>query len=512
NDRVGKPGGGVLLAVKEHIKCREIINKTSHKNEIIAVQIETLLYKTILISSIYVAPTAKIDMNIFEELYNINNNCIIVGDLNATLSEMGSTKNKCKGKQLQQLLNEGIIDCVDDDSTTFEKNEYEAKLDWILGSQPLLSFITNVEAHPTIGTINGHKPLTFDIQIGAEPKPTSPRLSLNFKAAKWTKFRSKLDQQLMLWNNDTRLNAALNIEEHSTFITNSIMLATQEAVPASTPTKLLIQHLTKLFNQILKQGYIPTKWKTANIILILKPKKDKQHPSSYRPISLLSCLGKLLEKIIKQRLMLELERRNILPEHQAGFRPGKSTIYNILRLERYAQNQLRCARRHSAVILFDIKAAFDSVWHDGLIYKLNDLRLPKYIINYLTSFLKDRTASIEIENVLSRQFNLKSGTPQGSPLSPLLYIIYTADSMNDIPTHTEHGLFADDTALWTSSNTMTYLSSRLQQSVDAFESWCKSWKLKLQPTKTEMIHFTIHPRKRYKHPVEVKVDNTIIKP
>ncbi|CAF4691488.1 unnamed protein product, partial [Rotaria socialis] len=236
NDRVGKPGGGVLLAVKEHIKCREIINKTSHKNEIIAVQIETLLYKSILISSIYVAPTAKIDINIFEELYSINNNCIIVGDLNATLSEMGSTKTNAKGKQLQELLNEGIIDCVDDDSTTFEKNEYEAKLDWILGSQPLLSFITNVEAHPTIGTINGHKPLTFDIQIGAEPKPTSPRLSLNFKAAKWTKFRSKLDQQLMLWNNDTSLNAALNIEEHSTFITNSIMLATQEAVPTSTPT------------------------------------------------------------------------------------------------------------------------------------------------------------------------------------------------------------------------------------------------------------------------------------
>ncbi|CAF3387277.1 unnamed protein product [Rotaria socialis] len=150
----------------------------------------------------------------------------------------------------------------------------------------------------------------------------------------------------------------------------------------------------------------------------MKPKKDKQHPSSYRPISLLSCLGKLLETIIKQRIMLEVERRNILPEHQADFRPGKSTIYNILRLERYAQNQLRCARRHSAVIPFDIKAAFDS-----------------------------------------------SGTPQGFPLSPLLYIMYTADSMNEIPTHTEHGLFANDTALWTSSNIMTYLSSRFQQSV-----------------------------------------------
>ncbi|CAF1413612.1 unnamed protein product, partial [Rotaria sordida] len=159
--------------------------------------------------------------------------------------------------------------------------------------------------------------------------------------------------------------------------------------------------------------------------------------------------------------MLELERRNILPQHQAGFRPGKSTVYNIVRLERYAEGQLRrpSRRRHSAAILFDIKAAFDSVWHDGLIYKLNDYRLPRYIINYLISFLQNRTAAIEIENVLSRPFNLKSGTPQGSPLSPLLYIIYTADSMNGIPTHTEHGLFADDTALWTSGNTMTILNT-----------------------------------------------------
>ena len=84
--------------------------------------------------------------------------------------------------------------------------------------------------------------------------------------------------------------------------------------------------------------------------------------------------------------------------------------------------------------------------------------------------------------------------------------------MNGIPKHTEHGLFADDTALWTSSNTITSLSLRLQQSVDAFSSWCKSWKLKIQPTKTEMIHFNVHPRKKYKQPVSVKVEDTNIQP
>ncbi|CAF1684172.1 unnamed protein product, partial [Adineta ricciae] len=107
---------------------------------------------------------------------------------------------------------------------------------------------------------------------------------------------------------------------------------------------------------------------------------------------------------------------------------------------------------------------------------------------------------------------LKSGTPQGCPLSPLLYILYTADLMNDIPSHTEHGLFADDTALWTSTISTTGLNLRLQQSIDAFESWCSSRKLKLQPTKTELIHFSIRPRKKYKNPVEVKMENTIITP
>ena len=86
----------------------------------------------------------------------------------------------------------------------------------------------------------------------------------------------------------------------------------------------------------------------------------------------------------------------------------------------------------------------------------------------MISFLQNRSAAIEIENNLSRLFHLMSSTPQGSPLSPLLYIIYTADSMNGISTHTEHGLFADDTALWISANTTTSLTIRLQQSISAY--------------------------------------------
>ncbi|CAF1073774.1 unnamed protein product [Rotaria magnacalcarata] len=84
--------------------------------------------------------------------------------------------------------------------------------------------------------------------------------------------------------------------------------------------------------------------------------------------------------------------------------------------------------------------------------------------------------------------------------------------MNGIPPHTEHGLFADDTALWASSHQLANLNGRLQQSINEFEKWCKAWKLKQQPIKTELVHFSIHPRKKYKNPAQVKVENIIIQP
>ncbi|CAF1325761.1 unnamed protein product [Rotaria magnacalcarata] len=159
-------------------------------------------------------------------------------------------------------------------------------------------------------------------------------------------------------------------------------------------------------------------------------------------------------------------------------------MHNILRLEKYAHEQLK-QRRHSAIIFFDIKVAFDSVWFDGIICKVRDLRLPQYLIRFVISFLDHRTAAIELQNALSKSFNLKSGTPQDSRLPPLLYIIYTTDSSNAIQKHTdtEYDLFVDNTTLWSSSNRITNLKDRLQTLVNDFQNWCKVWKLEIQQSK-----------------------------
>ncbi|CAF1502030.1 unnamed protein product, partial [Rotaria sp. Silwood1] len=174
---------------------------------------------------------------------------------------MGSRKTNARGRQLQEVINEGYFNCIDDVSTTYEKNDYEVKIDWILASQPLHSLISNVETHPTIGTLSGHKPLTFDLPIGPEPKPASPRLSLNFKAANWPKFRNTLNEQLILWNKHRYINSESDIEEYTSFITNSITTATQEAILTSKKlnTNIKLSEATKHLIQLKHKTY--RKWK-----------------------------------------------------------------------------------------------------------------------------------------------------------------------------------------------------------------------------------------------------------
>jgi exonuclease III len=163
NDRVGKSGGGVLLAVKENIKSREIFNQTIDNNEIVAIEVETKSFGNILIASMYVPPTSNINPEVFRDLHQINNDCIVMGDLNAALEEMGSRKTNKRGKQLEDIINEGYLIGIDDDSTTFERNNYEEKLDWILASQPLFAFITDFEVQPSLGLSSGHKPIVFNL-------------------------------------------------------------------------------------------------------------------------------------------------------------------------------------------------------------------------------------------------------------------------------------------------------------------------------------------------------------
>lgn len=261
-------------------------------------------------------------------------------------------------------------------------------------------------------------------------------------------------------------------------------------------TKLLFRHLLELFNSSLSLGVIPHAWKVGHIILLPKPDKNLHDVRSYRPITLLSCLGKLLERIVKSRLSLFAESNQLLPMNQAGFRRGKSTTDNLLHLTHDIHAHLHRSRQ-TGLVVFDIKQAFDSVWHNGLLFKLKQLHIPDYLWRWCQQFVTNRQSLIEINSYVSESFVLCRGTPQGSPLSPLLFILYTHDCLLNIPRHTISNLFADDTALWSSSSTTRGLGIRLQESIDAFTQWCYLWKFEIQGEKTKLLRFTNHPRKKY---------------
>lgn len=252
------------------------------------------------------------------------------------------------------------------------------------------------------------------------------------------------------------------------------------------PKKAIIQ-LNHIFNGCLKTGYFPSQWKNAHILPFKKPGKNDKFPQNYRPISLLPTLSKILEKIILSRLQEEEENKEILIQEQFGFRKYKSTVLQLAKLVDKITKNFNI-NKTTSVLTLDIEKAFDTVWINGLIYKLINYKFSNYIIKIIISYLKNRTIQVKINNSLSDIFAISAGVPQGGLLSPVLFIIY----INDIPKlqNTNLALFADDTAVISESNNININILRLQNHVNELETFFDKWKIKVNTEKTKLIHFT----------------------
>jgi hypothetical protein len=268
----------------------------------------------------------------------------------------------------------------------------------------------------------------------------------------------------------------------------------------------IISQLKTVYNSCLKIGYFPTRWKEAVGIMIPKPNKDTQVTTNHRPISLLRCIGKLFERILAHRVRGNLEDNKFFNKWQKAYRDKKEGIEHILRLVEHVQlGQNR--NWVTAAILLDVEKAFDSVWHDGLKYKLAHCNLPTKIVRILSSFLDDRTIKVRVQQQCSNTVKLNAGTPQGSVLSPLLYLIY----VNDLPIHpankVEASQFADDLGLWTTHKNELAVQKRLQASLSDLELWCSLWRIKINAGKTQLIVFS---RRRKVPNIRVTLFNQVV--
>ena len=245
--------------------------------------------------------------------------------------------------------------------------------------------------------------------------------------------------------------------------------------------------LCEIYSSALHVGYFPKYWKTAHVKMMPKPNKDKKFAKSYRPISLLSCIGKVLERIIATRLSRYMEEKGLFAKSQSGFRRHHMTTEQLLRLSE--ESHIAFKKKQTVAALFlDAEAAFDKCWHKGICYKLKaNLDLPNRTIRLLTSFLSDRTLQVIHDGCYSHIVPLQAGTPQGSPLSPLIYLIYVNDYPESIKDTCSLSQFADDTAMWTAAYTRSYAIRILQKGLNELESWCRKWRVKLNGEKSSLI-------------------------
>lgn len=259
-----------------------------------------------------------------------------------------------------------------------------------------------------------------------------------------------------------------------------------------------LSFLVKIFNKCFQLAYFPDKWKNAKVVPILKPDKNPAEASSYRPISLLSSISKLFEKIILSRMMVHINENSIFAEEQFGFRHGHSTTHQLLRVTNLIRNN-KSEGHSTGVALLDIEKAFDSVWHEGLIVKLKKFNFPLYIIKLIQSYLTDRTLQVNYQNSKSERLPVRAGVPQGSILGPILYNIFTSD-LPDLPQGCQKSLFADDTAISAKGRSLRIICSRLQKSLDIFSAYLQKWKISPNAAKTQLIIFPHKPRAAYLKP------------
>lgn len=268
----------------------------------------------------------------------------------------------------------------------------------------------------------------------------------------------------------------------------------------SLPRKAIV-FLLKIINSIFCTGYFPEIWKLAKVIPVPKKNRDLNKVSGYRPISLLPHISKVVEKVIKNRILNFLQEQQILVNEQFGFRHGHSTVDQLARLVNDITVNFN-NKKHTGALLLDIADAFPTMWIEGFIQKIIDYKFPLYLIRLLYSYLTKRKMFVELNGEISSNCSLMSGVPQGSVLGPILFIVF----INDAPKirGVDVSLFADDKLLYTMSYKVSAIVKRLQLAYDRHKRYFHRWKIKLNEAKTEAIIFT---KRRPKISSFVKINN-----
>lgn len=244
--------------------------------------------------------------------------------------------------------------------------------------------------------------------------------------------------------------------------------------------------LTFCFNKCITEGVFPSKLKLSKVVPIFK-KGNRDLPSSYRPVSLVPVLGKVLERIMHSQLYQHFEQNSIFSTSQYGFRTGKSTIQAVSKLVDNIISNFE-SKLDTGVTLCDLSKAFDCVDHNTLISKLSFYGVRGTALSLVESYLDERKQIVSVNGQLSDCTHVRWGVPQGSVIGPLLFVIMMNDINSNVPCDVI--CFADDTTLCNSDINLDSLVYDCNNSFDQASVWFKANGFLLNKDKTQSIIFS----------------------
>ena len=266
----------------------------------------------------------------------------------------------------------------------------------------------------------------------------------------------------------------------------------------------LAHQLTAIFNESIRSGSVPTQWKKANVVPIFK-KGNLSHVSNYRPVSLLPCASKIMERCLFNHLYSFVEPR--LHSLQHGFMKQRSCTTQLLKCYHSIGRTLDEGGQID-VLYLDFSKAFDSVPHSYLLFKLEHFYgVSGVLLDWFRSYLSDRVQRVVIEGQESGWSDVTSGVPQGSILGPLLFLLF----INDMPSVAQScsiALFADDCKIFKSINS-SHDCELLQSDLTKLLIWSKKWGMQFNGSKCKILSIT-----RSRNPVNFSydLDGTILEP
>ena len=270
---------------------------------------------------------------------------------------------------------------------------------------------------------------------------------------------------------------------------------------------LLKDHIVALFRLSLETARIPQAWRVAKIVPLRKPNKpDYTLAKAYRPISLLATLGKNLEAVVAARLSYLAETHHLLPKSHFGARKGRSTTQALTLLQESVYQAWR-DRRVLSLVSFDVKGAYNGVNVDVLAKKLQQRRIPAALVTWIVDFCQRRQASVLVNGHTTETAGLPyAGLPQGSPLSPILFLYFNADLVSSKIDRNKGAIaFVDDYTAWVTGPSAEQNAKLLQSTVvGRAERWAASSGATFEADKTAFIHFTRAASKWSEDPLVVK--------